>query len=194
MANIFLYSDPHFSHENICRFLREDGTKVRPFDNAAEMDEELVKRWNEVIQVQDKVYVLGDVVMHKNNMPILKRLNGHKRLVRGNHDIYSTKEYMKYFEDIHGVRVLEDMILSHIPLHVDSITKRFNTNVHGHLHTAFVKDANGLPDSRYHCVCVEQTDYRPLSVDEVRARIKAIKEKYPPIYNSDRDKKSKGPD
>jgi len=47
MPAVFLTSDTHFGHAGVCRFLREDGTKLRPWDNPDEMDEEMVKRWNE---------------------------------------------------------------------------------------------------------------------------------------------------
>jgi len=46
MPAVFLVSDTHFGHAGVCRFLRDDGTKLRPWDNPEEMDEEMVKRWN----------------------------------------------------------------------------------------------------------------------------------------------------
>ena len=172
MPNIFFYSDPHFGHQNICKFLRADGTKLRPWDTAEEMDEELVKRYNEVVKPEDKVYFLGDVTIKHNHLKVLDRLNGQKRLIRGNHDTASTKTYMRYFGEIYGVRVLESFILSHIPLHVDSITKRFSTNVHGHLH------ANVIDHPAYFSVCVERIDYRPLEMSELNERIAAKKAMY----------------
>jgi calcineurin-like phosphoesterase family protein len=91
------------------------------------------------------------------------RLNGRKALVRGNHDIFELKLYAKYFDQIYGVKVFDDMILSHIPLHPESIA-RWGFNVHGHLH------ANSMNDPRYLCVSVEQTDYRPITLEQVRAK------------------------
>jgi len=190
MACIFLISDPHFGQASMLNFKKADGTPLRPFATVEEMDETMASNWNSVVRPQDKIYCLGDVVMKKQQLDILKRLNGHKRLVRGNHDIFETKEYMKYFEDIYGVRVLDDMILSHIPLHPNSITKRYNTNVHGHLHSGFVADKDGLPDGRYFSVCVEKINFTPISLEDLRIRIKEQKEKYPPIYATD----MKGPD
>jgi calcineurin-like phosphoesterase family protein len=139
------------------------------------MDEEMVRRWNEVVNPYDKVYHLGDVVINKKHLPTLSRLNGKKRLIRGNHDIFPTKIYGQYFDEIYGVRVLSDMILSHIPLHRECITDRFATNVHGHVHANEMM-LGSEPDPRYLPVCVEHTDYRPLSLDEVRERIKSRKE------------------
>jgi calcineurin-like phosphoesterase family protein len=187
MANDFIISDTHFGHENACtKFKRDDGSPLRPFASAEEMDEAMVERWNAVVRPFDKVYHLGDVVINKKFLPILDRLNGKKRLIRGNHDIFNGV-YGKYFSEIYGVRVFSDMILSHIPLHPDSITRRFGTNVHGHLHANEVMITSRLPgdygpsshpDPRYLCVCVEHTDYTPISVEDVRKRIADRREKY----------------
>lgn len=167
MSDTFLISDTHFGHEKTCTtFKRSNGSPLRPFANADEMNEEMVRRWNAVVRPNDKVYHLGDVVINRKFLPILDRLNGKKRLVRGNHDIFPTKDYLKYFDEIYGVRVLADMILSHIPLARDCITERFNVNVHGHLH------ANSMDDDRYICVCVENINYMPISIDDVRRTMK----------------------
>ena len=171
MTNTFFVADPHFGHEGMCRFLRDDGTKLRPWETAAEMDEAIVERWNSVVRQHDKVYCLGDIVMRKQNLPILDRLNGKKNLIRGNHDIFKLEEYSKYFYDIQACRVLSDMILTHIPIHKESMG-RYQTNVHGHLHYRQIDD----PD--YYCVSMEHTEYTPIDLDELRARISANKAKY----------------
>jgi calcineurin-like phosphoesterase family protein len=171
MANTFFIADPHFSHNGMCKFLREDGSKLRPWDNTEEMDAALVSNWNSVVKQYDKVYCLGDIVMRKEFLPILDRLNGKKNLIRGNHDIFPASEYLKYFYDIHACRVLSDMILTHIPIHKESMG-RYQTNVHGHLHY------REIPDPDYFCVSMEHTDYTPIDLDELRARIAAKKAKY----------------
>ena len=171
----FLVSDTHFGHAGVCRFLRNDGTKLRPWDNPEEMDEEMVKRWNETVRPNDKVYHLGDVVINRKALSILHRLNGDKVLIRGNHDIFKLEDYTRHFRDIRGVHVMNGMILSHIPVHEESLG-RFGTNIHGHLHANRVMqtDEYGTTriDPRYHCVCVEQTDFRPILFENVIKRIK----------------------
>lgn len=179
MAGVFLISDTHFGHEKACTtFKREDGSPLRDFPNAAACDAAMVERWNAVVKPFDKVYHLGDVVINRKFLSILEQLNGKKRLIRGNHDIFPTKDYLKYFDEIYGVRVLADMILSHIPLHPESITQRFSTNVHGHTHANEVMwdKVPGIYDPRYLCVSVEHTNFSPLSIEEVRARIQARRE------------------
>jgi calcineurin-like phosphoesterase family protein len=159
------------------------GEKIRPWTNPDEMDEEMVKRWNETVKPNDKVYHLGDVVINRKALSIMHRLNGDKVLIRGNHDIFRDDEYRVYFRELRAYHVMNGMILSHIPVH-EASTGRFGTNIHGHLHTGRVKRARGVDaktgatlystenDVRYHCVCVEQTDFRPILFEDVIKRIK----------------------
>ena len=114
----------------------------------------------------------------------MARLNGDKVLIRGNHDIFRDDEYRLYFRELRAYHVMNGMILSHIPLHSDSLG-RFGTNIHGHLHSNRVKKAYGVDaktgevkygdenDVRYHCVCVEQTDFTPILFEDVIKRIEA---------------------
>ena len=172
MPAVFLVSDTHFGHAGVCKFTRDDGTKLRPWDNPDEMDEEMIKRWNETVRPNDKVYHLGDVVINRKALKTLARLNGDKVLIKGNHDIFRLEEYTQYFRDVRGYHVMNGMILSHIPVHEESLG-RFGTNIHGHLHYNRVKKKPwDVPDPRYHCVCVEHTDYRPILFEEVIKRIK----------------------
>ena len=177
MATIWFISDTHFGHANILTFKRADGHLMRtkpggyPFQDVTEMDEFMIERWNSVVRAGDKVYHLGDLAMKLAGGidRIMCRLHGHKRLVRGNHDRLPTKHYMRWFEEIHGVRIFEGLVLSHVPLHPRSVR---GTNVHGHLHSNNLGDPDfALP--KYLNVSVECIDYTPISLEEVRATIKA---------------------
>jgi len=165
MSNIFLTADTHFGHEGVCKFLRNDGAKLRPWDTAEEMDEVMVERWNKVVRPNDKVYHLGDVVIARKHLTTLSRLNGDKVLIKGNHDIFKLTDYLKYFRDIRAYHMIHHMVLSHIPVHPES-KGRFMANVHGHTH------ANVIPDAWYQCVCVEHTDFQPIPFEEIRKRLK----------------------
>lgn len=201
MTNRFVCSDHHFGHESTwAKFKRSDGTPLRPFSSTEEMNEAMVERHNAKVKENDVVYFLGDVVINKKFLSIVDRLNGSKRLIMGNHDIFGDDLYKKYFKKVASYRVfVDDFIFSHIPLHPDCVTDRFKVNVHGHLHanrimrpgmkqwiektetsygtlvyetSAFKADYSPVIDPRYHCVCVEHTDYAPLSFDELKDRIK----------------------
>jgi len=181
--NTFLISDLHINHDNTWKlFKNNDGSPLRPFSSSEEMTETMIERWNNTVKEFDKVYVLGDVVINKKHLHLMEKFNGKKVLIRGNHDIFKLKDYTPYFYDVRGVHVLNDMILSHIPLHRESITTRFKTNVHGHLHgnRVTIDTPNGkIIDPVYFSVCVEQIDYTPISVDETRGKIEEQRQMYP---------------
>ena len=176
MPSVFLVSDTHFGHTGVCNFTRNDGvTKLRPWNNADEMDEFMVKAWNDRVKPTDKVYHLGDVVINRRALGIMRRLNGDKVLIHGNHDIFRDNEYREHFRELRAYHVMNGMILSHIPIHEESLG-RFGVNIHGHTHANRVmtrKHAKATPevDTRYHCVCVEQTDFAPILFEDVLKRI-----------------------
>lgn len=185
MPSVWLVSDTHFGHAGVCHFTRNDGvTKLRPWDDPVEMDEFMVQAWNDKVKPNDKVYHLGDVVINRKALTTLSRLNGDKVLIRGNHDIFRDDEYRQYFRELRAYHVMNGMILSHIPLHESSMG-RFGVNIHGHLHANRVMKPRGVDaksgqvlysdevDVRYHCVCVEQTDFAPILFEEVIKRIEA---------------------
>jgi calcineurin-like phosphoesterase family protein len=183
MPSVFLTSDTHFGHINICNFTNYDGSPVRPWNDVQEMDEEMVKRWNNTVGPKDKVYHLGDVVINRRCLAIMDRLNGDKVLIRGNHDIFRLSDYTPYFRDVRGCHVMNGMILTHIPISKDSLA-RFGCNIHGHTHGNRVRKLRGVNvktgemlysdeiDPDYFCVCVEQTDFTPILFEEVMQRIK----------------------
>ena len=179
MPAVFLVSDTHFGHAGVCRFTLNDGvTKLRPWTDPAEMDEFMVRAWNERVRPTDKVYHLGDVVINRKALGIMRRLNGDKVLIRGNHDIFKDTDYREHFRELRAYHVMNGMILSHIPIHSESLG-RFGVNIHGHLHAnrVMLPGFNGkitdIVDVRYHCVCVEQTDFAPILFEDVVKRIEA---------------------
>ena len=170
MANsgvCWLISDTHFGHGNVLTFKREDGSPLRDFKSVEEMGETMVERWNSVVGKNDRVYHLGDVVINRKYLPILDRLNGRKVLVKGNHCIFKLSDYAKYFDDIRAYHKLDNFILSHIPIHPDSLARWCDGNLHGHLHSNRVM-LNGEIDKRYFNVSVEQINYTPISFEDVK--------------------------
>lgn len=179
MAASWVIADTHFGHVGICKFLAPNGVdKLRPWDDPAEMDEVLVKNWNEVVHPNDRVNLLGDVAINRRHLITLGRLNGRIRLVKGNHDIFKLADYLPYFDDIAACHVTKGanggkVIMSHIPIHPESLG-RWGINIHGHLHAHTVKRTNKykqeVEDKRYVCVSVEQTNWRPITLEEAIAR------------------------
>lgn len=181
MADIWFISDTHFNHANILKFEDGHGIKTRSFTDVLEMNEVMIQNWNAYVKPQDKIYHLGDVLFgdrEKDGPKILGRLNGHKRLVLGNHDVLlkGGGVLQKYFEKISMWRMMPEygLLLTHVPVHPSTLGEgRFEKggktkmlNVHGHIHQ------NPSPEGPYRCICVDQpgVDYRPLHLEELRIR------------------------
>lgn len=169
MGNIFFTSDHHFDHANFLNFKDDNGNKIRPFETVEEMNETMIERWNSVIKVQDKVWHLGDVTFKPNQFArIASRLHGHKRLLVGNHDDPKNYELTRWFEKVQLWRIFKDenFVCTHIPIRIDQFRGKVQFNVHGHIHQ------NVIDDPQYVNICVEQTNYTPLSMDELKERLK----------------------
>ena len=164
--NTFLIADTHFGHQGVCEFTNQYGNPLRPWDTWQEMDEVLVKNWNSVVAPNDKVYHLGDVTMKRIHLQTLSRLNGKKVLVRGNHDIFKIEDYLPYFYDVRGTHKLDSFLLSHVPIHPDSLG-RYSHNIHGHLHSNRVQYKE-TDDPFYICVSVEQINYTPVELETLK--------------------------
>lgn len=160
-------ADLHLGHENICKFLREDGSPLRPWDTADEMDQAIIERWNARVGPKDRVYVLGDVAINRRKLGALAALKGRLCLVKGNHDLFQLRDYLPFFDDIRACVVKsvgeQRVIMTHIPIHPASLG-RFGINIHGHLHD------RSVDDGRYACVSLEQTDYAPITLEQAAAR------------------------
>lgn len=169
MSNIFLISDLHLAHAAIITFLDDKGDRIRPFDSIAAHDETIIHNWNKVVTNNDRVYVLGDVAFKFAHLQHMERLNGVKTLIKGNHDVLKASQYLQYFKDIRACSILDKFLLTHIPIHPDSLS-RWKANIHGHLHSNIVKLPDGTPDSRYINVSCEQINFTPIPFETIRSR------------------------
>lgn len=169
MANIWFVSDTHFGHANFLKFTNAAGEKIRKFDTVEEMDETMIQNWNKVVTPQDHVWHLGDFTFnYKKLNEYYHRLNGHKRIIVGNHDnvkliapLFPKVEYWRGFKE-------ESFICTHVPMRTDQFRYKVKANVHGHIH------AQLIDEPEYINVCVEHTDYTPVHMDEILKRVRNI--------------------
>lgn len=80
MVNTWFISDTHFDHLNVIKYCD------RPYKDVDEMNEMLVKNWNETVAPDDIVFIVGDFSLSERALRFVARLNGTKILVSGNHD------------------------------------------------------------------------------------------------------------
>lgn len=132
---IYYISDMHFGHENIIRF------DNRPFANTELMNEVLINNWNERVSNEDTVYVIGDgfFKQEERSLGIIKRLNGHKHLIKGNHDRVRGRLRF-YWESIKDYDEVKDgnhrVILSHYPMMFYNAQHYGSIMLYGHVHNS----------------------------------------------------------
>lgn len=115
----YYISDCHFFHKNLLHRMDNRG-----FNNVEEMNEYMIKQWNNKVRRNDEVVILGDFSFGKatETEEILKRLNGTKFLCKGNHDKYlkDSKFNKDLFKWIKDYTELNDnnrkVILCHYPV------------------------------------------------------------------------------
>jgi calcineurin-like phosphoesterase family protein len=168
VMSAFVTSDLHLGHKKILNFIAPDGSPIRPFSSIEEMHQTLITNFNKKVNKKDRLYILGDVAIPRHALALLDEFNGRKVLIRGNHDIYKLKDYLPYFEDIHGARYRDGLIFTHIPVHPSCISGGYKGNVHGHLHCHLIHTPDGKEDKRYFNACLERNDFTPVHLDEIR--------------------------
>ena len=174
---IWLTSDTHFGHANIIKYC------ARPFKSTEEMDEVLIKNWNERVSDADIVYHLGDFAWGTIGYweKIRAKLNGNIHLIIGNHDerFLSNERMRKLFREVTYQKRIwfgnKCLYLNHYPFlcfggaykGLDATWQAF-----GHVHSNNRSDI-GLDHQRLiHCfptqydVGVDNNDFRPISIEE----------------------------
>lgn len=139
------------------------------------MNIQMINIWNNIVKINDIVIYLGDFGFGKkeNLKEICDKLNGHKILVKGNHDRKQSNGGLKFigFEDIFDSLRLDNILLTHKP--VIEVEKGI-VNVHGHIHNANTSLIDGYKAKNHLCVSVECTNYMPVSVDYIKKKFKSI--------------------
>ena len=77
-------SDLHFYHKNVCKFTRRHEVVQQEHH-----DEWMIDIWNSTVKNSDKIWHLGDLTFltkYEDIAALVKKLNGQKFFVKGNHD------------------------------------------------------------------------------------------------------------
>lgn len=178
--NIWFTSDTHFYHENIIHFCN------RPFKDVAEMNETLIRNWNETVPEEGIVFHLGDFCLGGSQYwnDILYRLNGKIYLILGNHDMKNIRPgFMKRFEYVTQQMTIcvggQSIILNHNPFLCYGGSYRDVWQLFGHVHSGPLS-TTGLDLPRLNMlfplqydVGVDNNNFRPVSFAEVRRIIMA---------------------
>lgn len=175
----YFTSDLHFYHKNVINFCN------RPWPDVETMNKGLIEAWNFTVKPDDSIFILGDMFFcgSRKSIPIMRRLNGKKYLISGNHDWSKLPQRRAAefgFEHIcdGGEIVIGNQLvtLSHFPFkgdhtdderYVDKRPKNFGQwLLHGHVHSAWQ-----IKDKQIN-VGVDVWNYRPVSEDIIEGIIK----------------------
>ena len=146
----FITSDLHFGHKNIMKFCPNTRGHYKDIED---MREGMINSWNDKVGKEDLVYILGDVAFlpAMDAVKILRRLNGRKILIEGNHDRKLCKDPMfrNCFEEIHNYLSFNHgrswIVMSHYPFLEWDQMHRGSLHFHGHLH------GNQTGQEKYRC-------------------------------------------
>ena len=120
----FFSGDCHYGHFNIIRYC------ARPFSTAQEMNDEIIRRHNEVVKDGDVVIHVGDFSFQPREKYV-RQLNGSHVFLRGNHDHKNDKFYGDIWErTIEGQKI----VCSHYSLRVWNASHYNSWNLYGHSH------------------------------------------------------------
>lgn len=183
MNRIWFSSDYHLDHSNVIRYCD------RPFDNVEEMNAEIVKRHNEVVDKDDIVFMVGDIAFNDKILyELVPKMNGYRILVSGNHDqtfqrrSKAAKFVHKYVEDgifMHVTNGLSwklfngtTVLIDHFPYYGDHENREERYPelrprdeggwlLHGHVHELWKQK------DRMINVGVDQWDFYPVSEDTI---------------------------
>lgn len=171
---MFFTSDTHFMHPNILLKFQPNRAQVWP--TLDDMNEGLIYNWNQTVGHSDDVYHLGDCSFGspEKTLAILRRLNGRKHFVWGNHDkVMDRPEILELFETVQHYKELRvgnrHLVLFHFPMHAWHKNHRGSIHLHGHCHGSLPplgKRVDVGIDSPY---VTGQHEHRPLHLDEILA-------------------------
>ena len=166
----WLTSDLHLFHKNIITYCN------RPFTDEYEMNDRIVCVWNETVQDEDSVIVVGDLTAglfdRKDQLvELVGRLRGVKTLVVGNHDHLSNSAYRAMgFNTVVKSMVMGDMLIVHKPateqnpktIRLKEVHKP-KLIVHGHIHA-------NLPEIDGHFNVAWDRHGRMINMDEILSK------------------------
>ena len=190
---LWFTADTHFGHANIIKYCH------RPFTGTDDMNEKLIKNWNERVKPEDTVIFNGDFVFR--NTPGGKagegeihradyyrtKLNGSIIFIKGNHD--NNNSLRTHIERMviryGGYR----MNIVHNPLHADPT---YEINIVGHVHDSWkIKRLN--EKSIMINVGVDQWAFRPITWEEINKEFSKWKKNEKPTKTGNEVKQGTTP-
>lgn len=185
---LFFTSDLHFWHSNIIGFCG------RPFIDLKEMHYKIIDNWNETVEHDDHIFILGDFMMSssvEHSKELLGRLMGYKHLILGNHDYQNKLDrnvFRDLFESVHDyldLRVedeempdkIQRIFLCHYPMMAWAGKSVGAWHFYGHMHST-PGNVFKHPDIKALEVGTDLHGYTPISYHKAKSIIAKRKLNY----------------
>lgn len=181
MSEMRFISDLHLGHANSLRF------DNRPFKNIQEQDEVIATNWNSVTNPKDTVWIAGDFSWYppEKTVEVLRQLNGHLKLVAGNHDkaLLKNHDVVRLFDEIVDVKEIylskkKMLTVYHYPSPCFNKHLYGSYHLYGHVHNSFEHQFAlemrqkmielGFPCNMYNIGCMlPEIGYTPRTLEEI---------------------------
>ena len=172
---VFFMSDLHFSHYNIIQHCD------RPFDTVSEMNNTILKNWNNTVEKDDIVYYLGNLAypFTSNSRVIdywLDKLNGNIVFIRGDQD-QARKEFFSGLVLHHKNK---KFLLTHNPDYIPSWWKDWA--IHGNKHNNDLENYPLINEGEKTInVSAELLDYKPISLKDLLDKMESKNNSWSPF-------------
>ena len=159
---IFITSDTHFFHKNIIAYCN------RPFESVPEMNDVLIKNWNNAVSPNDIVIFCGDFCFARTasafdvTAQLTSMLNGNKIIIKGNHDF----KKFRYTDCGWKAEYYQEWVFNnrfsfrHRPDNIQNDANKFDFIFYGHVHDKIINDA---PTNTIN-VCVDVNNFTPIDI------------------------------
>ena len=147
----YFTSDLHFYHKNICKFTRRHEVVQQEHH-----EEWLIDIWNSTVKKSDKIWHLGDLTFltkYEDIAALVKKLNGQKFFIKGNHDRTKILNQLKNDNLIQNWYQYEEIKISatpvclfHFPIASWHKQGYDSLHLHGHCHGSYTTGKGKILD------------------------------------------------
>lgn len=159
MSTVWFFGDAHLGHANIY--------KHRDFPTNEDHHALIKENYHKVVTKRDTVYFMGDTAFTFEALEEVRTWTAEKKiLIVGNHDLergIKMEHLVEAYDEVYAFKRYREFWLSHAPIHPSEL--RGKVNIHGHVHAETIKDA------RYFNTSLENIEYTPINIEEVRRRL-----------------------
>lgn len=159
-------SDHHFGHDNIRIYCD------RPFQTVADMDLQMILNWNDVVDIKDTVWHIGDFTLgdYETFIGYANRLLGRINIIPGSHDYKWMRDWASVmtpdgwripgtvnaylYPPLHSLRIKRKgerplpLVMCHYPMASWDRSHYGSMHLHGHVHNTWKRTASLSKDTQ----------------------------------------------